>query len=163
MTLGILGGAAFVTTGGAFRVPEALLLDSTPSLAEHRSNISAPSPIRSLHIFDNDAEEELYAGTEDGAWQNPAFDFPDLGLIREAGTEGYPIRRVAFETNYYWRAYLSDAYIFVFDDIGTLVGKYPFVSGFPGKVNAIKWVYDAGGGSKYLFVATDQGLVYTIF
>jgi hypothetical protein len=161
MTMGTKGGAAFVTTGGAFRVPEALLQDSPPSLAEHRSNISAPSPIHSLHIFDNDAEEELYAGTEDGAWQNPAWDGVEE-FFREVGTEGYPIRRVAFETNYYWRAYLSDAYIFVFDDIGTLVGKYPFVSGFPGKVNAIKWVY-AVGGTKYLFVATDQGLVYAIF
>ena len=92
-----------------------------------------------------------------------AWDFPDQGLIRELGTEGYPIRRIAFETTYLWKAYLSDAYIFVFDDLGNLVGKYPFVAGFPGKVNAIKWVYDVTYGSKYLFVATDQGLVYTIF
>ena len=89
-------------------------------------------------------------------------DFPDQGLIRESGTQGYPIRRVALETSNLWRAYLSDVYIFIVDDLGNLVGKYPFVSGFPGKVNAIKWVYVAGG-PKYLFVATDQGLVYKTF
>lgn len=163
MALGVGGGAAFATFGSAFRVPETLLLDSTPSLAEHRTNLAGPAPIRSLYIFDNDAVEDLYIGTEDGAWRDEAWDFPDQGLIREPGTQGCPIRRVVFEAaSSYWRAYLSDVYIFVVDNSGSLVGKYPFVSGFPGRVNSIEWAYD-GGSWAYLFVATDRGLVYANF
>jgi len=162
MTFGIFGGAAFATTGGAFRVAEDLLLDSPPTLTEHRSAISGPSPIHSIRIFDNDGAEELYVGTENGAFLNPAHD----GLeeyFKEPGTGGYPIRRISFEEDYSnWRAYLSDAYIFVVDNIGGLVGKYPFVSGFPGRINSIGWAYD-GGQYAYLFVAADEGLVYKRF
>jgi hypothetical protein len=163
MSFGIEGGAAFATTETAFRVPEGLLLDSTPSLGEHRSTIITPSPIRSLHIYDNDAAEELFVGTEDGAWKDEAWDFPDQGLMQQADTKGYPIRKLAFESSYsYWIACLSDIYLFVVDDTGSLVGKYPFVSGFPGEVNNIAWAYD-GGSLAYLFVATDEGLVYKSF
>jgi hypothetical protein len=162
------GGAFFATSDGAFWIDGNYLYDVSqglnPSLAAYKKTFRAPYRILSLDVFPYEGEE-LFMGTENGVWT--AWTPGELNIVENpqivSGTEGYRFRKVAVYSGSYPApgAYLSDAYLFVFN--GNALLKYPFAAGLPGRISGMAWYYSASSGKRFLVVSGDEGLVYREF
>jgi hypothetical protein len=161
--------AYFATATGAFRVKGAYLYEisvgGNPNVDTYKKGFSAPSPITSLELIDIGAVAPLVTllmGTENGVWEATLASDPDVinQPIQKAGTQGYHIRRIA-ASDYnlpQFLAYLSDAYLFVWDETGSTLYRFPIAAGLPANITGMVWYKDISN-NYYLLVSGDEGLV----
>lgn len=158
-------GFAYIATQiGAFRLSGEYLgrldLGESPDLENYKSPFKAPARILSLGLISPDGEV-LLMGTENGAYEAWTTGGPDVIDVANVvdGTQGYPIRQIA---TYYWpnyAAYLSDAYLFIWD--GSILKKYPLCAGLPGRITGMTWLRTGMTAvSTYLVVSGDEGMSY---
>jgi hypothetical protein len=165
----LFGFAYFATDKGAFRFRGEYLtklnLGETPNVADYTDAFTAPSMIISLGLI-NPEVELLLMGTDNGVYEASTVSGPEvIGTpFLVDGTQGYPIRKIA---TYYnsptYAAYLSDAYLFVWDGNLGVLEKYPLCAGLPGKITGMAWYYSAVAGNYYLIVSGDEGLVFKVY
>jgi len=169
-----IADAYFATAGGAFRVDgdymNEIAIGGTPDLNAYKTGFSAPAPIISLELVEVGVTAlfvTLLMGTENGAWQAPlAAEPPDVigQPTRIDGTQGFRIRQIAASnyTNPHFIAYLSDAYLLVWNEADNELIRFPIAAGLPNKITGMAW-FDPGGGMYYLLVSGDDGLVFRTF
>ncbi len=167
------GNAYFAASDGAFRVSGDYLykisLGEKPDVSAYKSGFSAPSHILCLNLIDVGAVAPLVTllmGTENGVWEATLGTAPDVidpPKLKD-GTQGFRFHRV-IASEYMlpnFAAYLSDAYLFVWQESSNELLKYPIAAGLPGKITSVAW-YSTGVGSYYLLVSGEEGLVYKVF
>jgi hypothetical protein len=161
------GNAYYATADGAFLFSGEYFSDPTPTIGEHKYPFEAPSRILSLAIIKTEGEE-LLMGTENGAWRAPLIGGPEVidTPQRVDGTQGYRINRTAaYYEDYNFAAYMSDLYIFIWDETppGNLY-KCPLAAGLPGRITGMVWYRPGGGGPDfYLIVSGTEGLAFIGF
>lgn len=149
--------AYFAAEGGAFALPPAFLLDSTPTLAEHQMNFSAPDEILSLGYQPPTVGPiTLFMGTTNGVWEAQVTnEFPvTLGTLTQIPeTAGQTIDFIDISS--VWpdanQAYLSRYFLYI-RKYGT-VYKIPFFAVFPGRVTGMSWSSDTK-----LYISGTEGL-----
>jgi len=149
--------AYFATEGGAFALPPAFLLDSTPTLAEHQMSFSAPDEILSLGYKPPTAGPmTLFMGTTNGVWEAPVTSESPvtLGTLTQIPeTAGQTIDFIDISS--VWtdanQAYLSRYFLYI-RKYGT-VYKIPFFAVIPGKATGMTWSSDTK-----LYISGTEGL-----
>ena len=164
--------AYFATAGGAFRVKGDYLYEvstgGSPNLNAYKTGFNAPSPIISLELVEvgfTALVVNLVMGTENGVWEATLASDPDVinQPTQRDGTQGFRIRQIAASnyTNPYFIAYLSDAYLFVWNDLDKELYRFPIAAGLPGRITGMAW-FDTG--SAYcLLVSGENGLAFKEF
>jgi uncharacterized protein YbaR (Trm112 family) len=153
------GYGYLASTGGAFRFDGTYLEDlysRNPNIADYMDEFKAPAPILSLALY-NPEVEALLIGTENGAYEAGIKSGPEV--IEKPtivdGTQGYRIRKISADYYGGYVAYLSDAYLFVWNpDLMELL-KIPLCAGLPGRITGMAWYQ---GSFYYLVVSGDEGL-----
>jgi len=165
----LFGYAYFATENGAFRFwgeyLRKLTSGETPSVADYKATFKAPAKVLSLGLM-NPEVEVLLMGTENGVYEAGTISGPEVISTPYIvdGTQGYRIRKIA--TYYDWpnfAAYLSDAYLLVWDGYQGILEKYPLCAGFPGRITGMTWFFSAVSGNYYLIISGDEGLAYKEF
>ena len=149
--------AYFATEGGAFALPPAFLLDSTPTLAGHQMNFSAPDEILSLGYRPPTVGPiTLFMGTTDGVWEAQVTNESPvtLGTLTQIPeTAGQNIDMIDISSA--WpdanQAYLSRYFLYI-RKYGT-VYKIPFFAVIPGKATGMTWSSD-----EKLYISGTEGL-----
>jgi len=150
--------AYFATEGGAFALPPAFLLDSTPTLAEHQMNFSAPAEILSLEYLPiGVAADRLFMGTTNGVWEaqvtseTPTITFGTLTQIPETAGQNIDFIDISSAWPDANQAYLSRYFLYI-RKYGT-VYKIPFFAVIPGKATGMSWTSDTK-----LYISGTEGL-----
>jgi hypothetical protein len=102
-------------------------------------------------------------GTESGVYEASTIAGPEvIGTpVIVDGTQEHRIFQIA--TYYNWpnyAAYLSDAYLFIWDGYSGTLEKFPLCAGFPGRVTGMTWLYSSVTGNYYLVISGNEGLVF---
>jgi hypothetical protein len=168
VTNDLSGYAYFATENGAFRFQGEYLAKltsgETPNVDDYKDAFRAPARILSLGLM-NPEGEMLLMGTENGVYEAWTIWGPEIISTPYIvdGTQGYRIRKIATNSSPAFAAYLSDAYLFVWDGNQGILEKYPLCAGFPGRITGMTWYYTAVSGDCFLIIAGDEGLVYTLY
>ena len=149
--------AYFATEGGAFALPPAFLLDSTPTLAKYQMNFSAPDEILSLGYQPPTVGPiTLFMGTTNGVWEAQVTNESPvtLGILTQIPeTVGQTINFIDISS--VWpdanQAYLSRYFLYIRKS-GT-VYKIPFFAVAPGRVTGMTWSSDTK-----LYISGTEGL-----
>jgi hypothetical protein len=154
--------AYYAANGIAFALPPAFLKDATPTLAEHRIDLSAPAAVRSLGFRPSGVSPggTLSLGTTDGVYQLVLNESSGVsvtsGPTQIVETAGDTIERIAISGyNSYAEAYLSRYYLYIRNWNGSsyYVNKMPFFAVYPGRATGAAW--DSYGT---LYISGTEGL-----
>jgi hypothetical protein len=164
----LMGYVYFATDNGAFRFwgeyLRKLTSGESPNVADYKATFKAPAKILSLGLL-NPEVEVILMGTENGVYEAETISGPEVintPYIVD-GTQGYRIRKIATNYSPNFAAYLSDAYLFVWDGYQGILEKYPLCAGFPGRITGMTWFFSAVSGNYYLIISGDEGLVFKEF